>query len=300
MKKIFFIAVILLWSTNIIIAQGERPTLVSVKSTDYFYGVKTGLTAMGGMSKYVKPGQKVGLLINSGFEEKGAYVNPDIAIAVVVECFEAGASEVICLQDVKLEYWQKSNLFERFKDQLLRVKSLEANAFPAKFNEIDFVRLDTIIGAKSLVKPEIIKGLFEVDVFISVPIAKHHATTLLTCALKNTMGVCTRATNVTMHLNGPKRNDHDYLAQCIADLNIVRKMDLIITDVTEVLSTNGPGGPGELLNLNRIVVGTDPVALDVYCSGLLGFDADEVYTISKGFLNGLGEKDLSKIKIVEL
>ncbi|MDO9512294.1 MAG: DUF362 domain-containing protein [Bacteroidales bacterium] len=297
-KALLFVSIFCLF-VNLAWAQTASNTIVSVKSTDFYYAAKTGISKLGGMTQFVKPGQKVGILINSAFDEKGAYVNPDIAIAVVVECFEAGASEVIGLQMITNEYWQRSSLYERFKDILAKVKMVESNVFPATYNETDYIRLDTIMGAKSLVKPEIVKALFEVDVLINVPIAKHHATTKLTCAVKNMMGVCTRATNVGMHLKGPKRNDHDFLAQCIADLNLVRKPDLIVTDVTEVIITNGPGGPGEIAKHDRVVVGTDLVAMDAYCTQLIGFEPEDVYTTAKAAEHGLGEPDLSKVKILE-
>ena len=39
---------------------------------------------------------KGGLLVNSPFKNYGAYVNPEITLAVVKMCFEAGAKEIWC------------------------------------------------------------------------------------------------------------------------------------------------------------------------------------------------------------
>jgi uncharacterized protein (DUF362 family) len=296
--KTKFILAIILWlfvsqsksqSNLISVCTGTEPFAMTIKAVDL----------IGGMHNFVKQGQKVGLLINSDFQEEATYVNPDVAIAVVKMCFDAGASEVVCLQHVKTEYWQRSPLYTSHKEMLSKLKSVEANSFPAKYDSINFVKFDSIPGAISLKKAEVVKKVFDVDVFINVPIAKHHATTVLTCAAKNMMGLCTRATNVTMHLNGPKRNDPGYLAQCIIDLFKLRKPNLVIADATKMIITNGPGGPGEIRTFDKIVAGTSAICVDAYCTQLLGFAQQDVMTNEKGFEAGLGESDLQKIKVIE-
>ncbi len=74
---------------------------------------------------------------------------------------------------------------------------------------------------------------------------------------------------------------HDYLAQCIADLNLIRKPDLCIVDAIECVLENGPRGPGETTKPNKIIAGTDPVALDVYSSSLMGLDPEDILTVHK-------------------
>jgi uncharacterized protein (DUF362 family) len=279
--------------------QAQDNTIAVCTGSNYFEQTIKAVELLGGMQKFVKQGQTVGLLINSDFEEKATYVNPDVAIAVVKMCFDAGASEIICLQHVKPDYWKRSPVFETYNNMLMKVKTVEANSFPAKYDSLNFVKFDSIPGAISLKKAEVVKKVFDVDVFINVPIAKHHATTVLTCASKNMMGLCTRATNVTMHLNGPKRNDPGYLAQCIIDLFKLRRPNLSVADATEMIVTNGPGGPGELRKFDKIVAGTSPICVDAYCTQLLGFAKEDVMTNQKGLEAGLGESDLSKIKVIE-
>jgi uncharacterized protein (DUF362 family) len=296
-NRLLFLSLLWLFVSS---ASAQSGNIISVSTGEnYFKGTVDAVNALGGIQKFVKKGQKVGLLINSDFEEKATYVNPDVAIAVVKLCIDAGASGIVCLQHVKPEYWQRSQLYAQYSDMLAKVTTVEANSFPAKYDSLNFIKFDSIPGAKSLKKTEVVKMLFDIDAFISIPIAKHHATTVLTCAAKNMMGLCTRATNVTMHLNGPKRNDPGYLAQCITDLFLLRKPDLIVADATEMIVTNGPGGPGEIRKFDKIVAGTSPVCVDTYCTQLLGFSNDDVLSNTKGFEAGLGEMDLQKIKIIQ-
>lgn len=277
----------------------QTSEIVVVNDTNGYSGTMAAINHWGGISKIVKPGQRIGLLINSDFSEPGAYVNPDLSIAVIRMCFEAGASEVISLQDIKPEYWLKSANYEANKTLIGQVKMVEKNTFPAMYDSINFTRLDTIPGAKGLLKADVVSELFKIDVFIDIPVAKHHATTILTCCMKNLMGLCTRATNVTMHLNGPKRNDPVYLAQCITDIFAIRKPDFYVVDALMGIITNGPNGPGEIMKPGKIIVGNDPVALDSYCARLLGFAQSDVPTLQTGEAAGLGTARLENVTIRE-
>jgi uncharacterized protein (DUF362 family) len=299
MNKLMRLFLAVLLGLSLGLAKAQTPDIASVKGEDVFAQTIRAVELLGGMQRFVEPGQKVGILVNSAFREKGAYVDPDVVMATIRMVFEAGASDIVFLQPIDPEYWTRSSLEPEYRDMIARTREIKENKFPAVFSEEVFVKVPTVEGAVSVKDLELVKELFEVDVFINIPIAKHHATTILTNSMKNLMGLNTRASNVKFHLDGPARNDPDFLAQCIADLYLVRRPDLIISDVTHGITTNGPNGPGELVSPLRVVAGTDPVAIDTYCALQIGFFPDEVLTIEKGFLHGLGEKDLSKLMVLE-
>jgi uncharacterized protein (DUF362 family) len=299
MKKLTFLLVSLLLLNLSLVARA--PDIVVVKGANVFENTILAVEKLGGMQRFVQPGQKVGILVNSDFKEKGAYVNPDVVIAAIKMAYEAGAGDIVFLQPISAEYWERSELVEQYRDLIARTRGIDANKFPAQFDEEFFVKIIDIEGAKAIdFELELVKELFDIDVFINIPIAKHHATTVLTNALKNLMGLNTRASNVKFHLNGPTRNNPDFLAQCIVDLNLVRKVDLIISDFSYVITTNGPGGPGDIMTPNKIVAGRDPVAIDKYCAEQIGFHLEDVLTISKGHEAGLGKTDFNQINIVEI
>ncbi len=278
----------------------EPPDIAVLKGENYFQNTIEAIELLGGMDKFVPKGSKVGLLINSDFEVFGAYANPDISIAAIKMIFEAGASEVTCLQVVKEEYWQRSQHFEEHKDIIGRLNQVEVNTFPSEFNENDFSKIEGIEGAKSLAETEVVKKWLECDVFINIPISKHHMTTLLTGVLKNIMGVSTRKANVHMHLGGSERNDPDFLAQCIVDQNLLKKTDLTIVDATEFITDNGPMGPGTLEKPMKIVAGTDIVAVDALCSTYLDYAPEEILTTVKAHEMGLGNMNYNELDIVEI
>ncbi len=271
-----------------------------VNGTDYYNNTIKAVDLLGGMNKFVPEGARVGLLINSDFDVAGAFVNPDIAIAAVKMIWDAGAGAITCIQKVKPEYWQRSEHFDAHKALIDQLEQVESNIFPSEYNETDFVKVNNVFNWKSLKKTEVVKKWLECDVFINIPISKHHATTLLTGAMKNIMGVSTRKANVTFHLGSGKRNDPDYLAQCITDQHMLKKTDLCIVDSTVFITDNGPSGPGTLKTMNKVVAGTDIVALDALTGEYLDYYPDEIITTLKGHESGIGDMDYSKLNIVEI
>lgn len=271
-----------------------------IQGKNYFENTIKAMEQIGGMKKFVPSGSKVGLLINSDFDVHGAFVNPDISIAAIKMITDAGAAEITLIQVVKEEYWQRSKYFEKYKEMLSTLNQVKSNAFPAEFNEEDFIRFENIDGAISLKNTEVAKKWLDCDVFVNVPISKHHMTTLLTGALKNIMGVSTREANITFHLGSGERNDPDYIAQCIVDQNMLKKTNLCIVDATEVIIDNGPSGPGTIETPAKIVAGTDIVAIDALCSTFIGYEPDEILTTVKGHEMGMGNMNYNELDIVEL
>jgi len=271
-----------------------------VKGADYFENTRKAVDMLGGIKKFIPKRSKVGLLINSGFETKGAYVDPDITLSVIKMCFERKAEEVICLQKVHDEYWTRSAHHEEMKEMIAELKQVESNDFPAEFNEEDWKTIPKIEGAVALKEVEVIKAMDEVDILINIFIAKHHAGSIYTGALKNSMGFCTRKTNVFYHLGSGERNDPDFLAQGIADINLLRQPDLIIGDATEFITTNGPAGPGDMLKLDKVFAGTNLVAMDALGVKFNEAYAEDVPTLAKAEAHGLGSAKLEDYNVVEI
>ena len=277
-----------------------KADIAVVNGSDYFKSTLKAIDLLGGMGKFVNEGAHVGLLINSDFDVEGAYVDPDISIAAIKMLWDAGATKITCLQVVKEEYWQRSNLFEEYKDLISKLDQVESNTFPSEYNETDFIKLKNVPAWKSLKETEVVRSWLECDVFVNIPVSKHHATTQLTCALKNIMGVSTRQANVTFHLGSGERNNPDYLAQCIVDQYMMKKTDLCIIDSTNFITDNGPSGPGTIKTLNKVIAGTDVVALDAMTSEFLDLYPEDVYTTVKAHESGIGDMDYQKLKIVEV
>ena len=144
----------------------------------------------------------------------------------------------------------------------------------------------------------VMKEFYNHDMLISLPITKDHAGNKFTGTLKNFMGLNSPMSNKTFHLEDSDPNAIEHLDQCIADLNTVIAPRLCIVDGTEIITTNGPFGPGEIKKPQTVVAGTDRVAVDAYCTTILGMKPTDIIMIRKAYEHGLGEIDLSKVKII--
>jgi uncharacterized protein (DUF362 family) len=159
-----------------------------------------------------------------------------------------------------------------------------------------------IIGGKEMTSASMYKVFIESDVFINVPVAKHHNGTIYSGVLKNLMGASSRDTNRHMHSPDGEYTygKTEYLSNCIADLNLIRKPDLSVIDAAVCAVNNGPRGPGDTISPGLIIGGTDPLALDVYASGLLGMDPNDILTFTAAEKLGLGSSKPDDIRVISI
>ncbi len=276
------------------VVHAAKPVDLSVvKGSNYFKNTIKAVEQLGGMKKFVSRNSKVGLLVNWPFKNYGAHVKPEIVLAVVKLCYDAGAKEISCLKEGFGGYWERSEMASEYSEE---IKSLKVGWK----DSIDY----KIPKAVSMKEPTIRKDLLECDAFVNVSITKNHSGTKFSCMLKNMMGTTTRVTNLYFHFGGKKGlswyADVNHLSQCIADLNLARKPNICIADSTEFISTNGPYGPGKLLKPQKVVAGTDSVLVDAYCSTLLNLEAEKVEMIKRAAAHNIGRADLQKANIREL
>ena len=273
-------------------AQEMRPELVAVKGKDPYLSTLKAIQELGGIESFVRRGDRVGVLVNSPFKNIGASVNPEVALAVIEKCLEGGAKEIRYLKDPHRGYWERSP-----KSGGL-AKALKA----LKYESGDQVKME-IPGGLTLKDARITKDLRDCDVFINISIAKHHQGVHYSGALKNMMGLCAFSTNSYFHLGTLKLGwyaDLDHLSQCIADLNLVRKPDLCISDATTFITEKGPYGPGKLAVAETVAAATNGVSLDAFCCRFLGLKPEDVLMIGKAAQHGLGEMKPDRIRIKTL
>ncbi|NQT88761.1 DUF362 domain-containing protein, partial [bacterium] len=125
-----------------------------------------------------------------------------------------------------------------------------------------------------------------VDVLINIPAAKTHSTSGLTLGMKNVFGM----------VGGARGYLHQEIHKKIADLNRVVKVDLTVLDATRVMFRNGPNSPRRSdvdhspERAQRIVIGTDRVAVDAYGATLFDRDPADIGFLRYGEEAGLGTR----------
>jgi uncharacterized protein (DUF362 family) len=294
---------------SVFAAERPLPELVVAQGPDGGRNAAAAIAALGGISRYVKRGQIVGLLPNAQGDHPGCSADIGVLTTVIKLCQDAGASEVRCLT------WLPQQIWDHPRARFFRAPLEEAGAKlsltstgpqPAKPGDPPppmppevaalWKTLDVPKGV-ALEQVRVIKALDECQVFISLPIFKDHIGTRFTGVLKNSMGVSHPADNGKFHPSF-EGGDLAHLEQCVADLNtVVRRADLCVVSAMQCLKTNGPFGPGEVIKPSKVVAGSDPVALDCYGAGLLGLDGPKVGMVRKASEHGLGQIDLAKVRV---
>jgi uncharacterized protein (DUF362 family) len=290
----------------------DVPELVVTQGPDGERNARAAVAALGGIQRYVKPGQVVGMLPNVQGDHPGCSADLGVIKAVAGLCHEAGAKEIRCLSWLPQTLWDHPRarfIREPLQAAGVKLALVPLGPPPAKRGDppppeppevaAQWQAFDVPKGV-ALTKVRIFKALFECDVLISLPVFKDHVGSRFTGVLKNYMGTSHPGDNEKFHPSF-QGADLAHMEQCIADLNtVVRRAELCVVSAMVCLKTNGPFGPGETITPSRVVAGSDPVALDCYGAGILGLDGAQIGMVREAAKHGLGQIDLAKVKVKTL
>jgi uncharacterized protein (DUF362 family) len=260
--------------------------LVAIKGGEPEMMFDKAIESLGSMKAFVKKGQKVVVKPNIGWDvvpERAGNTNPALVRRIIQHCYEAGAKEVYVF-DNTCDDWKRcysnSGIERAVKDAGGKMVSGDSERY---YQQVEVKK------GKKLTDTKVHELILDSDVFINVPILKHHSSTDLTIAMKNLMG------NV-WDRGYWHRND---LHQCIADFTSFRKPDLNIVDAYYVMKRNGPRGvsKGDVVLMKSQIISTDIVAADAASAKLFGIEPEEVSYIKLAAEMNLGVIDLSKLNI---
>jgi len=113
------------------------------------------------------------------------------------------------------------------------------------------------------------KIVFE-SFLISVPVLKAHSLAGVTLSMKNMIGLAPPA-HYQQGGNWKKASFHQGIQEAVYDLNCYRTPDFTLLDATIGMQEAHLWGPTCDPPPNRLAAGYDPVAIDSYGCGLLGF-----------------------------
>ena len=264
--------------------------IVSITADDHSENIRQLIDALGGIEKFLSPGDSVGFLLNSPWKTPGNYTHPDVALAAIKVFKDAGAGDIVVYKPVRDNYWEESRYYAELKtlvDEIIYGDERIMVSIPEGVN---------------LREAEVFRAFLDTDRFVNIPVAKHHSGTRFSGLLKGLMGVSSSTTNRNMHSPEGKYTYGKpiYLSQCIADLALLRKADLCLVDAIECSLDNGPRGPSQTVKPNKLIAGTDPLLLDVYAADLIGFYPEDIATFEKAGENKIGSLDIEKAQILNL
>ena len=268
------------------VSAAQGPVVAVAEGKDYARVTRNAIAALGGMGRFVKKGDLVVVKPNMGWDrtsEQAANSNPVVVRAVVEEALRAGARKVKVF-DRSCNDERRCYVNSGMAAALKGMKNVEL-----KYIETERFRKVALKG-KALSEWELYDEALDANVFINVPVAKHHGLTKLTLGLKNVMGV----------MGGNRGSIHKHIDEALADVNSVLMSHLVVIDATRVLVAHGPQG-GSLADvkfLNKVIASSDIVAADAYATTLFGHRPEDISVTVAAHRRGLGEMDLKKIRIV--
>ncbi|MCK4448057.1 MAG: DUF362 domain-containing protein [Candidatus Marinimicrobia bacterium] len=153
------------------------------------------------------------------------------------------------------------------------------------------------------------KDILDADVFITVPVMKIH-TPGITVALKNQIGLAPSTLYGFSKTAGVLQDNYQHKLihgtwtdKEIVDLSHLAQIKFVVVDAIACLEREKTarrqnGVITNLVRMNTIVAGTDPVAVDHVCTRLMGMNPDDIEHITLAERIGLGTNDPENIHIV--
>jgi uncharacterized protein (DUF362 family) len=252
---------------------------------------KKGIAAMGGISKFVKKGQKVVVKPNIGWDKRpefAANTNPELIGEIVKDCFAAGAAEVIVF-DHTCDEWQSC-----YKNSGIEATAKAAGAKLAFAHDEKYYKSVPLPRGVRLKEVKIHESIIDCDVWINVPVLKNHGGARMTIAMKNYMGIV-----------WDRRFWHSNdLQQCIADCATYPKMPVLnIVDAYRIMTQNGPKGKSieDVQNPKALFISADIVAVDTaavrFFNQFREMKLEEVSHIGIAEKMNLGTTDIDNLKV---
>ncbi len=185
---------------------------------------------------------------------------------ITEQAFEKSGIKAIC-EEEKVEWIP----FEKTPRKIYQVKNpLVLNEFPGS------------------------KLLEEVDLIVNIPKIKTHTQCLLTCSIKNMFGTVILGHKPKTHARFSRLED---FSAALADIHSVSRPRLTVIDGYYCQEGNGPN-TGDVVKLDLILAGYDPVALDTVVCKIIDFNPKEVIHITKAELKGLGTTNLKECELL--
>ncbi|HPC84386.1 MAG TPA: DUF362 domain-containing protein [Thermoanaerobaculaceae bacterium] len=258
------------------------PPAVAVRGPDPAGNVRRAVEALGGMTRFVKPGEVVVIKPNVGWDrlpEQAANTDPHVVAELVRLCRGAGARKVIVTDNScndPRRCFARSGIGAAARESGAEVVDTTAAVWaPA-----------ALAGYSTGL--EVMEHVLAADRVINVPVVKHHSLSRVTIGMKNWMGVVGRGRNRL----------HQSIHRAVAELGAMFRPTLTVIDATRVLMANGPtgGSLGDVRAVGAVAAGIDPVACDAWGAAQMDVDPATLPFLAEAEQRGLGRGDVRAVK----
>lgn len=259
-----------------------------VRDENVDYQVRKAIEYLGGMDKYVRPGNKI--LIKPNMTGPASYIkgvttNPAVVDTLMKLAWEAGAAQVDVGDGTGSIHIGSVEVMERCG---IAAVARENHGEVVDLNLGETIEVPVQNGFV-LESVKVNKRYFSYDVVVNVPVLKTHFITEVSLGMKNMKGCIPP---------GEKRHFHDVgVNKAVADLNAVLAADLTVMDGTVAGEGLGPK-EGKPVNFKTVLAGTNTLAVDMVSAEVMGFDPMEIEHIVLASKHNIGPKTPSQVHIL--
>lgn len=245
------------------------------------------LEPLGGMGRFVKPGQTVLLKPNmlAGKPPETAVTTHPTIVKVVVELVHAAGGTALVGDSPGLGSFEKVAQ----KTGIAQVVA-EAGATLLPFNETRQTG-----GDGTFRRLDLASAYLDADVVINLPKLKTHEMMTLTCGVKNLYGTVVGAAKAGLHLTAGHAKE--LFAGLLLEIALVRPVALTIVDAVVAMEGDGPNS-GTPRKLGLLLAGANPVAVDTVAAHLAGIPPHLLPIELEARRRGLTGTELAAIQVV--
>jgi len=263
---------------------GQTMSIVSGLNRSQTVG--KAIELLGGITRFVRPGETVLLKPNVGFSRPPrvcATSHPDIISEITSLCYEQAKAKKVYITDNPIN--DAKSCFELSEILAASAKCGAEVILP----KADFFRPLTLPGGKLINNwPVLYEPFKNVDKVIGIAVVKDHSRSGASMIMKNWYGL----------LGGGRNIFHTDINNIIVELATLVKPTLVILDGTQVMISNGPtgGSSSDLKQSNIMIAGCDQVAVDSFGATLLNMKPADLPYLLKAQELKLGTTDYESLK----
>lgn len=268
----------------------ERVSIGSGNSYEYKQlreALELLLKPLGGMGTFVGPGDRVLLkpnMLAAKPPEAAVTTHPTLVRLVAELALEAGATVMI----------GDSPGIGGFQ----RVAERSGIALAARESGAGLVPFDAtveVMGTGTFRRITLARAYWEADKVINLPKLKTHEMMTMTCAVKNLFGAVVGTEKAGWHLKAG--TSREQFARLLLEIYLLKKPALHIVDAIVAMEGNGPGS-GDPIQMNVLLAGVNPVAVDLVAARLAGIPADLLHLELEAVRMGLSGSRREDIEIL--
>jgi uncharacterized protein (DUF362 family)/Pyruvate/2-oxoacid:ferredoxin oxidoreductase delta subunit len=256
--------------------------------------INLGIDFLGGWEKFIRPGMTVLLKVNliSPRSSESAAITHCEFVRALIQILRGKGCEVWIGDSSGGAIAGNAPTGRSFVVSGLESVAKEEGAEIKNFDREGIVEVDikdTSFGKMYLAKP-----MFEADFIINLPKLKTHMFAIYTGAVKNLYGCIPGLRKTIYHRVAPNPKE---FGAVLAAINESVKVGLHIMDGITAMQGEGPTA-GTLYNSKKVLISTDPLALDAVASRMIGINIEDNPIFDAARERGLGEWRLDHIQIL--